>query len=251
MKTSGWDAEAWREVLGRLALDTPPVAVRFSPDPPAGLSRLGDGMALCEMLKHAREGASFYADAGSHTCPAGSYVVHGQEAPPPYKSGELGAGLQIFRDAHAAAGIYDHVPTLEPGTARYVAFAPLPQVTFEPDLLVVLAGLRQAEILLRAMSYATGGMWTSKYTNVLGCSWLLAQPHLSGEVNYVTTGFSFGMRLRQVFDEGLQVVSIPRPLFPELLSNLQEMPWVLPAFQPDGKEFLRDLRTGLGLEPLR
>lgn len=246
-----WDPDAWREVLGRLELGAEPVAVRYSAEAPVGLDRLEERIALCEMLKYAREGRSFYADVESHACPAGRWVVHGEETPPPFKSGELGAGLKIFRDPEAAAKVYDHVPTIDPETARYIAFAPLSHVTYEPDLLVVLAELRQSEILLRAMSYTSGRMWTSSYTNVIGCSWLLAQPHVTGDLNYVPTGFSYGMRVRNVFDEGFQVVSIPRPQFPELLSNLREMPWVLPTFQPGGEEFVGELKGRLGLEPAR
>jgi phosphoglycolate phosphatase-like HAD superfamily hydrolase len=55
------------------------------------------------------------------------------------------------------------------------------------------------------------------------------------------------MKRRQLFPEGRQIISIPFDLLPSLLQSLQDMPWVLPAYKPDGKEFVRRLLEKLGI----
>jgi hypothetical protein len=46
----------------------------------------------------------------------------------------------------------------------------------------------------------------------------------------------------------MQVVSVPYNLFPSLFQALRDMPWVLPAYEPDGLEYVRRLKDGLGLD---
>jgi phosphoglycolate phosphatase-like HAD superfamily hydrolase len=75
----------------------------------------------------------------------------------------------------------------------------------------------------------------------------MVYPYLKGELNYIVTGLGHGMKRRRLFPEGRQLVSIPFDLLPTLLQNLQEMPWELPAFQPDGQEFVQKLLDHLGL----
>jgi hypothetical protein len=47
--------------------------------------------------------------------------------------------------------------------------SPYGQLPFDPDVLIVLAVTGQAEILLHAMSYETGAMWSSQYSSAVGC----------------------------------------------------------------------------------
>ena len=83
------------------------------------------------------------------------------------------------------------------GTVNYAAFSVLDALTFEPDLLILMATPSQAEIVLRAMSYSTGELWESKKTPVLSCAWIFAYPWLTGKVNHMITGMGFGSRARQ------------------------------------------------------
>jgi hypothetical protein len=55
------------------------------------------------------------------------------------------------------------------------------------------------------------------------------------------------MKRRNLYPEGHQVISIPFDLLPSLIQTLQEMPWVLPAYKPDGLEFVRQLTDNLGI----
>ena len=128
-----------------------------------------------------------------------------------------------------------------------MAFAPLDKLNFDPDVLILLADTRQTEILLRAMSYRTGQMWVSKYTPAIGCAWIYVYPYLSGEINYTISGLGHGMKRRQLFPEGRQIIAIPFDRLSSMLRTLQKMPWVLPAFKPDGMEFVKQLLVKLGL----
>jgi uncharacterized protein (DUF169 family) len=123
----------------------------------------------------------------------------------------------------------------------------LNKLSFEPDVLIILAKTSQTEILLRAMSYRTGKMWSSKYSAAIGCAWIFVYPYVTGELNYTMTGLGHGMKRRNLFPEGHQLISIPFDLLPSILQTLQEMPWVLPAYQPDGMEFVRRLLIELGI----
>jgi uncharacterized protein (DUF169 family) len=236
-------------LLGKFEFDVPPVGVKFLVKRPETMAKLSDNMALCEMLKRAQEGDPFYAGPENHTCPAGPHVLGQGEASETFVSGRFGAGLKIFEEPRAASRLYLYIPTIGSGVVNYVAFSALDKLSFEPDVLVLLANTRQAEILLRAMSYRTGQMWSSKFSSAIGCAWILVYPYLTGELNYVTTGLGHGIRRRKLFPEGRQLISVPYDLLPSLLQTLRHMPWDLPAYQPDGPEFVRRVLEELGESP--
>ena len=127
---------------------------------------------------------------------------------------------------------------MERGTVNYVVFAPLDKLTFTPDLLYVIGTARQAEIIMRAMSYRSGEIWSTKMTGVMACAWLFSYPFISGNVNYVPTGMTFGMKARNTYPEGLILMSIPYPWIPIITQNLQQMEWVLPSYTESREEFL-------------
>jgi uncharacterized protein (DUF169 family) len=236
-------------VLAKFAFDVPPVAVKFSAKRPAKVERLAAKMAFCEMLKKAQEGKAFFVDAENHACEAGLYVLGQADSPEPFISGEFGAGLRIFEEPRSASRLYLHIPKLGRGVIHYVAFSPLDKLSFDPDLLIILANTDQTEILLRAMSYRTGEMWESKFTAAIGCAWTYIYPYLTGKLNYNLTGLGHGMKRRKLFPEGRQIISIPFDLLPSILKTLREMPWVLPAYKPDGTEFVGRLLLHLGISP--
>ena len=234
-------------ILDKFDFDVQPVGVKFSSKKPDMVERLNENMAFCEMLKRAQEGSAFFADAENHTCGAGLYVLGQADAPEPYVSGEFGAGLKIFEEARSASRLYLYIPKIGRGIVHYVAFSPLDTLPFEPDLLILLANANQTEVLLRAMSYKTGQMWQSKFSAAIGCAWTYIYPYLTGELNYTITGLGHGMKRRKLFPEGQQIISIPFDLLSSLLQTLQDMPWVPPAYKPDGAEFVRRLLIELGI----
>ena len=236
-------------ILHRFNFDVPPVGVKFLVQRPDMIERLDENMALCEMLKRAQEGNAFFADAQNHACEAGLYVLGQADAPEPYISGAFGAGLKIFEDPRSAGRLYHYIPKIEKGVVSYVAFAPLDKLPFDPDVLIILAETNQTEILLRALSYRTGQMWMSKSSPAIGCAWIVTYPYLTGELNFTITGLGHGMKRRKLFPEGRQFVAIPFDVLPSMLQILQDMPWVLPAYKPDGPEFVKQLLVKLGIDP--
>jgi uncharacterized protein (DUF169 family) len=236
-------------ILDKFDFDVQPVGVKFLAERPDSIERLNENMALCEMLKRAQEGNTFFVGKENHTCEAGLYVLGQADAPEPYISGEFGAGLKIFEEARSASRLYQYIPRIGKGAVNYVAFSPLNKILFDPDVLIILAKTGQTEILLRAMSYRTGKMWLSRYSPAIGCAWIYVYPYVTGELNYTITGLGHGMRRRKLFPEGHQIVSIPFDLLPSMLQALRNMPWVPPAYEPDGAEFVRGLLNKLGITP--
>jgi uncharacterized protein (DUF169 family) len=233
--------------LNRFKFNIEPIAVKYLTKPPRGIKKLAETMAFCEMLKKAQGGDIFYADVKNHTCEAGPYVLGQKEIEEPFINGEFGAGLGVFKDARAAARLYHYAPKLARGVVSYVAFSPVKKLSFDPDVLIILANIDQAEILFRAMSYETGEMWSSNYSAAIGCSWLFIYPYITGKINFVTTGLGFGMRRRKLFPPGMQFISIPFDRLPSMLRVLREMPWVPEPFKPSGLEYVKKLRKKLGL----
>jgi len=235
-------------ILNKFGFENPPVGVKYLTRPPRETARLDKSLALCEMLKAAFEGGSFYAEASNHACDAGSYVLGRKELAEPYLNGEFGAAMGVFRDARAASGLYRYIPRIANRVVKYIVLSPLAKMGFDPDVLIILATTTQAEILLRAASYETGQMWHSRYSSAIGCAWLFAFPYLDGEINFIPTGLGFGMRRRKLFPEGRQFISIPFNRLPSLLETLRSMPWVPRPYQPDGPEYVKRLRKKLGLD---
>jgi uncharacterized protein (DUF169 family) len=234
-------------ILDKFEFERQPVGVKFLSKQPDMVERLSEKMALCEMLKKAQEGNAFFADTQNHTCEAGLYVLGQADISEPFASGDFGAGLKIFEAPRSASRLYLHIPKIGRDVVNYVAFSPLDQLQFDPDLLILLANTQQTEIILRAMSYRSGNIWTSKFSAAIGCAWTFIYPYLTGELNYFVTGLGHGMKRRKLFPEGRQMISIPFDFLPSLLQTLQEMPWVLPAYKPDGLEFVRRLLDKLGI----
>jgi len=221
-------------IFAELGTDNPPVGVKFLYAEPQGLSRLDRKLGLCEMVTEAQKGKAFYAGFDDHEC-AGPVPLGMVDLDPFYHSGQIGPCLEVFKEARANRRVYEVLPKLEKGTCNYTAFAPLPELTFNPDVLVLSGRARQMEIVLRSMSWTTGQMYESKGTPVIGCAWQLVYPFLTGKINFSVTGLTFGHIAREVGTEGNVTVSVPWDCLPTMIENLTEMKWVLPSYE-DGRD---------------
>jgi uncharacterized protein (DUF169 family) len=217
---------------------------------PEGIERLDKTLAFCAMIQEAQQRqTSFYSDLENHSCNPATYVV-GYDLPKVIEGGYLGVALKAFKEAYACRRIYEVVPRFEKDTINYVIFSPLDTLSFNPDLLIIVTNdTIQTEIILRAVSYTTGKIFSSKTTNVLGCAWLYAYPYLTGELNYITAGLGFGMRVNKAFPLGRQIISIPFDWLGTIVKNLQEMPWVPPSYSDESGEFDEKVFRELGLPP--
>lgn len=227
-------------IFNKFNFEIKPVGIKFFLKKPEGVERLPKNLALCEMFKEAQEAESqFYTDFENHTCGGGPGTL-GLRATKPASwtavgpvihSGRLGPKYKIFKNPVANRRTLLAFPRLEEKTVNYVLFSPFDKLSFDPDILLITARPRQAEIILRANSYTTGAIWEPKTTSIVGCSWLVAYPYLTGKLNYTITGLGFGMIARELWLEGLMLVSIPYDLLPMITQNLQDMEWVLPSYK--------------------
>jgi uncharacterized protein (DUF169 family) len=212
-------------ILDKFKFERKPVGVKFLSTRPRGLKKPDKLLDFCEMLVEAQQGNAFYVTKDDFTC-LGPLLLGMIAEDPIFESGQVGPKLGVFKDPRANRRIYQYLPRLAKNTVKYVAFAPLDKLNFEPDLLIILASVTQAEIFIRAKSYTTGEMWSARGTAAAGCAWLYIYPLLSGEMNMTVTGFGFGMRARRLFPEGQILLSIPWDKLPQILKSLEEMEWV-------------------------
>jgi len=218
-----------------------PVGVKFLPNKPAGIKRLDKILDFCEMLPEAQEGNAFYVTKENFTC-VGPLILGMIEHEPIFESGQVGPKLEVVKDIRANQRIYHVIPKLQKGTVNYVAFAPLDKLSFEPDVLIIIADVNQAEIILRAHSYSSGRMWSARGTPVISCAWIFIYPYLSGELNFTITGFGHGMKARKLFPEGLLLISIPYDLLPGMINNLKDMKWVPHSYTISSDEHKKKMK---------
>ena len=178
-------------IFEQFGFERPPVGLKFSRTQPEGMPLLGRRIALCEALAEAHKGEAFVYSAADEVC-AGSLPLGNEEIGPPFAAGEVGPVLGVFKEARANRRIYEGLPKLDPGTARYIAFAPLGKFAFDPDVLTVTATPSQAEVILRASVYTVGGVYESRMTPVLGCAWLFVYPFISGKLQLHDDGARLG-----------------------------------------------------------
>jgi uncharacterized protein (DUF169 family) len=211
-----------------------PVGIKFLLYKPDGIARLKKKLAICEMIREAQQVEPFYATVDDFTCVA-PILLGMAEGDPVFESGHIGPTLGIFEEARANRRLYHYITKLEKNSVNYVAFASLDKLAFTPDVLILSANPTQLEIVLRAMCYATGKMWTSQGTPVIACSWLTTYPYISGELNYIITDVSHGMRAKQVFPPGTILISIPFDKINPIIEGLQKIEWY-PAMFTEGRE---------------
>ena len=226
-------------IFNRFKFEKPPVGVKFMFFKPEGIEPIDKKLPACEMLKEAQQrGTPFYFTKENEDC-LGKVPLGMEEMPPWGECGEFGPEFEIYQEPRANFRIHQDLPKFPKGTVNYVAVSSLDKLTFEPDLLILMATPSQAEIVLRAMSYSTGEIWESKTTGVLVCAWLYVYPYQSGKVNHTVTGMSFGMKAREVFPEGWILISIPYNWIPIITQNLKEMKWILPSYTDGRKKYLK------------
>ncbi len=212
-----------------------PVGVKFLFNRPEDMEQLDRALPFCQMVREAQErGTPFYFAKENEDC-FGTMALGMDDVPPFAEAGILGERYEVFQEPRANMRIYQHIMKFERGTVNYVAYSVLDALEFEPDLMILMADASQAEIIMRALSYSTGELWESKKTPVLGCSWIYAYPFLTGKVNYMVTGMSFGAKAKEVFPEGWILISIPWDKLTPIVESLKEMKWVLPSYA-EGRE---------------
>lgn len=210
-----------------------PVGVKFFFERPKGISKLDKTVRLCAMLMEAQTSdGPFYVDKDNEGCGyAGSWVLGWRETPKVCASGGLGIVDSTFKEPRANRRLYDFLPMIEAGIINYLAFSPLAELNFDPDLLIIMTDNdSQTEIILRAMSFTTGKPWVSRLTGVMGCAWIYVYPYKTGEINFLNTGVLYGPKRYKIFPLDKQIISIPFDWLPIITRNLNDMTWTLPEY---------------------
>jgi uncharacterized protein (DUF169 family) len=157
-------------IYNKFNFEHQPVGIKFLTIKPVGMTQLDKSMALCEMVKEAQQRpAPFYITRDNENC-AGRGTLGMQDASPIRESGLVGMKFGIFQEPRANGKMNKQSPAFSRGIVNYVAFSRLEWLTFEPDLLILVTNPSQAEITMRAMSYSTGELWTSKVAMVGACA---------------------------------------------------------------------------------
>jgi uncharacterized protein (DUF169 family) len=226
-------------VYSRFKFERTPVGINYSFHKPEGIEKLDKQLGFCEMVKEAQQrGTPFYITREEENCVGKTFLGMTGDAPRRSDGGQLGVKLELFQEGRANLRLRTLVPSFDQGSVNYVVFSPIDKLAFEPDLMVFVVAPRQAEILLRAMTYSTGEMYESRGTVVGMCASLYIYPYLTGKVNYMTTDLSYGMNGRHVFPSGLMIVSIPYQWLPAITQNLKKMKWVPPGYKMGREEFI-------------
>ena len=237
-------------IYNEFNFETPPIGVKFLLNRPEGIEQIDKTLPFCAMLKEAQQREEpFYFSKENENC-VGKQALGMEEMQLFVESGLVGPKLGIYQEPRANNSIYKYVHKFTPGIVNYVAFSPLKKLTFEPDLLILTTTPSQAEIVLRAMSYSSGEIWEPKLAPVLACSWLYVYPYQSGKVNYIITGLTFATKAKEIFEEGLILITIPYQWIPTITQNLKEIDWVLPAYA-EGKEEFRKREERIFEEAVR
>jgi uncharacterized protein (DUF169 family) len=221
----------------KLNLDRKPVGVRFSPLIPDGIERLDKELNFCEMFGEAQNGQPFYVGKEDFHCI--EPMLLGMEEPEPiFVSGLYGEELNVFKGPGPCRKMYQYLPRMLKGSVNYVAFSSVDRLSFDPDIVIIVADLARSRALLRAVPYSTGDPIVSRTTHVATCSWIYVYPVLSGVINYIITGLGAGMEAARPLPPGLFVISVPSNLISTMLENLPEME-IATAPSLSGSDMLR------------
>lgn len=219
-------------IFNKFNFEKPPIGVKFLFFRPKGIQQLSmdKNLSFCEMLVEAQHmNTPFYFGTENNETCVGKILLGMEDMEPFAESGQIGDRLEIFQEPRANYIFYQYVPKFDKGVVNYVAFSSLDKLSFEPDVLIITATPSQAEIVMRAMTFSTGELYTSKTTPVMGCAWLYIYPFQTGKVNYILPDMVHGMKGRELLAEGSILISIPYQWIPVITQNLKEMKWHLPS----------------------
>lgn len=214
-----------------LGLETVPVAVQFSTEPPENVHKLDDGTKACSMLDVARlEGKTFYTTNDNHLCRNGSFYLGLSK---PFKGLQTGdwfagkypdKGRSMYPSPVVARRSNEHYITIEEGTVSVISYAPLDQCPFDPQLGGIVVALmctpKQALYLTRSATYHMGGA-VQGITGPTTCSMIMAAPYVRGEM--FTTHGCYGGRLFTKIKTEEEFVGFPIEMLDNIVDALERI----------------------------
>ena len=210
-------------VLDKFKFEYKPIGFKYLFTKPEGIRKLENKLYLCEMIGKAHKGNTFYLGPEDFQC-VEPWVFGMNTLEPMVISGTWGASEGLYQEPRACLRSYLDVPRMPPGSVNYIAFSPIDQMPFDPDILIITATIPHAQTLLRSIGYSTGNViCTSRVTPCFVCTEMYVAPFLNGEMNFAVTGLDLSMPLFNVLPPGLIMISVPWNLLSTMLENLEEM----------------------------
>jgi uncharacterized protein (DUF169 family) len=147
------NAELSQFLVAHLKLTTPPVALKFVPQPPAGVPSFeGEVPSACSFWRRAEQGM-FYADAPAHfNCLIGSHVM-GLPMPPEKGPQLLSLVRQMGERHYFDSAEVPQVPTV-PGEKAGIVYGPLASFQDAPDAALLWVTPYQSMLLQEAAGTA-------------------------------------------------------------------------------------------------
>lgn len=231
MNTQATYKDLCQRLMKTLRLDTVPVAVQFSTNPPEGVPQLQGESKACSMLDIARlERKVFYTSHDNHQCKNGSHYLGMSK---PFKGLETGdwyagkypeKGRSMYPSPVVARRSNEHYIKIEQGTVNIASYAPLDSCPFNPQLGGIVVALmctpKQALYLARAATYHVGGA-VYGITGPTTCSTILAAPFAKGQM-YTTHG-CFGGRLFTKIKTEEEFVGFAIEMLPNTVEALERL----------------------------
>lgn len=232
------------KMMTMLSLETVPVAVQFSTNPPDGVPRLEECTKACSMLDLARlEGRTFYTLAANHTCKNGSHYLGMTK---PFKGLENGdwyagkypdKGRSMYPSPVVARRNNGYYLKIEQGTVNVISYSPLNNCTFDVQMggvvVVLMCNPKQALYLARSATYHMGGI-VAGITGPSTCSIVMAGPFERGVM--LTTHGCYGGRLYVKVKTEEEFVGFPI----EMLDNIVDALGRLLSERPDLHNLLQE-----------
>jgi len=207
------------ESVTRLRLSRPPVAVAFLATPPPGLSRIDRPMpAGCSYWKHASEGNAFYTTPEDHeNCAVGAFT-HGVTLSPAKATeleGLIGTMVQLqYLRSEEVAGIPHRGSPMQ-----IVAYAPLAQASFDPEVVIFRGNARQIMLVSEA-ARAAGIFESAAAMGRPACAML---PQTAGSQAAVASVGCIGNRVYTELGDDEMYFAVPGTNLPRVLEQLDIM----------------------------
>lgn len=221
-----------RRLMNGLRLETKPVGIFFSTNPPAGVERFKGGLKACQMIDEARlEGKVFWTDKNNHTCKNGQFYLGMAKAFPGLPTGDWNAGKypDKGRSMYASPVVFRrtlaHYPRVEQEeTVKVISYAPLDNCpisnTIGGGIVLVICTPKQGLYLARSATYHMGGV-VRGITGPSTCAVVMAGPFQHGEM-YHTLG-CYGGRLFVKIKTEETYIGFPIEMLDNIVEGLERL----------------------------
>jgi uncharacterized protein (DUF169 family) len=201
-EVEGYDMVS-RELKERLGLEKSPVAIKFilrEEDIPEGINKIEENIRHCEMVQKAAQGEMFYATAEEQMCKGGASAIGLMETPEKIKTGEFYQSLGRFSSLGSAKRTMEEIPKIDP-MMKAIIYAPLEDVKFDPDVIVIICKPAQAMKLSQALVYTRGGRLEVSFSGIQSvCADAVAGPFTKNTPN-ITLGCSGSRQFAGIEEE--------------------------------------------------